>query len=65
MNGIIQATKILNIQLPNATADELAELVARLKYPQPQVPSAEYFQKINLRACYALKIRHRMNYSDC
>jgi len=48
MNGVIQACHRLNISLP-ISAVEACEIVARLKYPEPQHPSSWLQEKIRTR----------------
>ncbi|MBS1159596.1 MAG: Monofunctional biosynthetic peptidoglycan transglycosylase [Proteobacteria bacterium] len=57
MNGIKQAAIRLNFDPKSITSYLAAEIVARLKYPEPQTPSIDRIKKIKTRASYILQ-RH-------
>jgi len=58
MNGYVQACHRLGFSPDSLTLDEAAELVARLKYPEPRVVHLErisqiYSRKLHLKRLYA------------
>jgi membrane peptidoglycan carboxypeptidase len=55
MNGIKQAAKRLNFDQKFITSYQAAEIVARLKYPEPHTPSIDRLEKIRNRANYILQ----------
>jgi len=52
MNGIEEACQRLGVNLRLLTRRESAELVARLKYPEPSSPSNQRSDQISCRAKY-------------
>ena len=59
MNGFDGACRRLGLSAEALTPAQTAALVARLKYPQPRVPSPERWDKINTRARYLLRLHAR------
>lgn len=57
MNGLHQAAKRLGFNIRNASQDEAARLVARLKYPEPNKPNTWGMEKINNRVSHILNNR--------
>ena len=55
MNGLRQALKRMSFQLP-ITEGDAAQIVARLKYPEPQVASEAYRLKVERRASFILQL---------
>lgn len=56
MNGIEQAAKRLGISTRNATFEQAAALIARLKYPEPRIASQRRARQITDRSEYLLKV---------
>lgn len=56
MNGYSQACKRIGIQHENLTIENAAELVARLKYPEPKVAPKLRIQQIERRTGHLLKL---------
>ncbi|MBE8233596.1 MAG: transglycosylase domain-containing protein [Endozoicomonadaceae bacterium] len=54
MNGIVQARNRLGLDLSGLSETEAAELIARLKYPQPRNYNAKRTHQIKLRGLYIL-----------
>ena len=63
MNGIAQACRRLEIDPHCCSLHESASLVARLKYPQPQICSATRWRQITQRSEY-LMLRHERRSSS-
>ncbi|MET6678292.1 biosynthetic peptidoglycan transglycosylase [Citrobacter amalonaticus] len=61
MNGYHQAVKKLKQSHDIQCIDFYAELVSRLRYPQPFKPDNNYFKKIHSRAIYGVKIHSKTN----
>jgi penicillin-binding protein 1A len=61
MNGFGVACRRLGIAPGKMTERQAAELIARLKYPQPRRPSAASRHRINRRAQYLLRLHSRSN----
>jgi membrane peptidoglycan carboxypeptidase len=59
MNGIHAACKRQNVDINNVTIFEAAEIIARLKYPEPRSPSYQRIDKIKGRAKHIIN-RHNM-----
>lgn len=57
MNGIDEACHRLSIDSKTATPAEAAEIVARLKYPEPQAANARRVAQIKSRVNYILQLR--------
>jgi|ERR1700682_318663 len=64
MNGIHQAYARLGIDHRAMTARQAAELVARLKYPQPGKPTADRICQISMRGDYILGRLHSVSVQD-
>lgn len=58
MNGLQQAIRRLNLVQPITDRDG-AQVVSRLKYPEPQFPSRALQEKIERRSAYVMKIMER------
>jgi membrane peptidoglycan carboxypeptidase len=56
MSGLVQACDRLGVVLPQATPNQSAAIVARLKYPEPQFASAERRRQIQTRAGQVLRL---------
>lgn len=56
MNGIQQVCRRMGIKLGNIRLWEAASIVARLKYPEPQLAPQHTTQQINRRAKYVMKL---------
>ncbi|MDX6042625.1 biosynthetic peptidoglycan transglycosylase [Scandinavium lactucae] len=61
MNGYHQAVKKLKQSHQLENIYFYAELVSRLRYPQPYNPDVKYFKKIHCRAAYGVKVYSRTN----
>jgi membrane carboxypeptidase/penicillin-binding protein PbpC len=57
MNGFEAACRRLDLSSGAITINEIARLVARLKYPQPQANRPERWRQINARGKYLLILR--------
>lgn len=56
MDGLVRACDRLGVVLPQATPIQATAIVARLKYPEPKVCSAERRRQIQIRAGQALRL---------
>jgi penicillin-binding protein 1A len=59
MNGFRQACDRLDMTPRSMTTQQCAELVARLKYPEPQFPSEKRLSQIKRRSAYLLSLWER------
>lgn len=61
MNGYLQACRRLGFDPRSLSLEEAAEIVARLKYPEPQIASARRARQIAVRVGHLRKlyVRHR------
>lgn len=62
MNGVHAACRKQNLDIRRVTTIEAAEIIARLKYPEPRYKSPERLDQIKRRARHILK-RHEMLYA--
>lgn len=60
MNGFTEACQHLGLNADALTPTQTAQLVARLKYPQPREVSPERWNLINIRAQHLLKLHSRL-----
>jgi hypothetical protein len=56
MNGLTEACKRLDVTDNTLTPLDTAKLVARLKYPEPRILSAQRHEQIDGRARYLLRL---------
>lgn|SRR5574341_72304 len=56
MNGLDQACGRLGINIAHPTPQQAATVVARLKYPEPEIPSPKRLQQIANRTQYLLNL---------
>ena len=54
MNGLAQAAQRLGINPSGISQVEAANIVARLKYPEPHMPDERRLERIKARAAYIL-----------
>lgn len=60
MNGLKQAAERMNINVEQLNAQQAAEIIARLKYPEPRYPSEHRKNKINNRTRHILHLRDQL-----
>ena len=65
MNGLKQASSRLEIDISSVSLIQAAEIIARLKYPEPQYPNISRLEKINIRASHILKKYKPVSASSC
>lgn len=58
MNNFVQACNRLGLNPESTTLHDAAKLVARLKYPQPRIPSHERARQIEQRCHYLIQRYH-------
>ena len=68
MQGILKACRVLGHKLENLSMQDAASLVARLKYPEPQVTNGTWETLVSNRTSHIAKIamstRNNSNYRD-
>lgn len=64
MNNFVQACNKLNLDPGSTTLLDAAKLVARLKYPQPQIPGFERSRQIEQRCHYLVRRYQNSGYSN-
>jgi hypothetical protein len=62
MNGIKQAARRLSVNLSDPTPEEAAQLVARIRYPEPRRPSARTSMLIAKRQAWIAREIHARNF---
>ena len=63
MNGFSEACRRLNVNIGIITQIEIAQLIARLKYPQSQFISQRRWDQINIRGQHLLRLytKHKLD----
>ena len=64
MNGVRQACKRLSVDPMTATAVQAAQIIARLKYPEPDEASPKRLMQIQNRAHHILRLQRASNNLD-
>ena len=59
MEGFPRACSRLGLDPSTSTLDEDAQLIARLKYPQPRYPNATQISRIRSRGCHIVAVASR------
>jgi membrane carboxypeptidase/penicillin-binding protein len=59
MNGIDQACDRLSINVKDASLSDAAEIIARLKYPEPEVASLKRHQQIQVRVSHIIYLQRK------
>lgn len=62
MNNFREACINLNLSIDSLTESQAANIVARLKYPEPSVICKRRIQKIENRAKYLIRLRQRQKF---
>lgn len=62
MDGLARAATRLGIDLKSLAPDQVADLIARIKYPEPQYPRLVRTQKIELRKDFILRMINERPY---